>query len=74
VENQNKELDDQSWKSKICMQKESKEAMLIVRPYKAKKSMMEEKKKINKSSEHSSSTTYKNSDANCFSQEYNFSS
>lgn len=72
VENQNKELDKHSWRSKIRVQEESKEAMLILRPYKAKKLMAEEKKKTNKSSGHSSSTTYKSPEL--FSQEYNFSS
>ncbi|KYN44593.1 Potassium voltage-gated channel protein Shab [Trachymyrmex septentrionalis] len=74
VENQNKELDDQSWRSKIRVQEQSKETMLILRPYKTKKSMAEEKKKTNKLNEHSSSTTYKMSDANYFSPKYNFSS
>ncbi|XP_036146287.1 potassium voltage-gated channel protein Shab isoform X2 [Monomorium pharaonis] len=74
VENHNKEVDDQSWKSKIRVQEKSKETMLILRPYKAKKSTSEEKRKANKSSGHTSSTVYKNSDGNCFPQEYNFSS
>ncbi|KYQ51854.1 hypothetical protein ALC60_09055 [Trachymyrmex zeteki] len=74
VENQNKELDDQSWRSKIRVQEQSKETMLILRPYKTKKSMPEEKRKTNKLSGHSSSTTYKRSDANYFSPKYNFSS
>lgn len=74
MENQNKELDEQSWRSKIHVQEESKETMLILRPYKAKKSMTEEKRKANKSSGHSSCTIYTNPDANCLPQEYNFSS
>lgn len=72
MENQNKELDEQSRRSKIHVQEESKETMLILRPYKAKKSMTEEKRKAK--SGHSSYTIYKSSDANCLPQEYNFSS
>lgn len=74
MENQNKELDEHSWKSKIHVQEESKETMLILRPYKMKKTMTEAKWKTNKSSGHSSCTSYKNPDANCFREEYNFSS
>ncbi|KYN07255.1 hypothetical protein ALC62_01813 [Cyphomyrmex costatus] len=71
AENQNKELDDQSCKSKIRVQEQSKETMLILRPYKTKKT--EEKRKTNKLSGHSSSIT-KRSDANYFPPKYNFSS